>query len=219
MKTPLLALAVAGALAGAAHAQSNLAVYGALDAGQLKRIGATLAIGQRGAATQGFKAVEELGPGLKALIGLEIRYEPDSGTADSGAQPLFQGQGRAGNPFSIAGTYQDGSVAAMLGYERRGVDASPFRPMASLAGQERGHPLALNEHTTAWVVGANYTLASGTVLLGYGRKEPDRAAASRQLSIGYAYPLSKHSYLYADASDKKAAGTVRQFDIGVRASF
>jgi predicted porin len=44
----------------------------------------------------GFKGTEDLGNGLKALFQLEIRYEPDTGTVESGVRPLFQGQSRVG---------------------------------------------------------------------------------------------------------------------------
>lgn len=341
MKTSLRALAFSLAIIGAAQAQSNATIYGAVDAGLVKRTGAKMTIGKRDANTLGFKGAEELGPGLKAVFHLEIRYEPDTGTLESGVRPLFQGQSRVGlqggfgtlrigrgttaymesitafepfhglpspagfysdvavagyttqpldatgnsfnrisnavfynspelagfqlnttvatreanggapvvgrgtaaapqyranaeasaNPFSISGTYKSGAVAAMLGFERNGIEstlwsvAASVKPMpklklmASYADQDRGHTMAANENTTAWVVGANFALASGTVLVGYGRKEPDGAATTRQLSIGYEYPLSKRTFVYADASDKKASSTVRHVDIGIRASF
>lgn len=226
MKTAILALGLAGVFAGAVHAQAPLSGPGGLEAG---RGGAALAIGQRGANTLGFKAVGETGPGLKALIEREIRYEPETGAFDSSMLPLLHDQGDM--PLSISSAGNGGNAAAMLRLKRSDADALPWslaataRPMAALtlvagyADQERGRAAALNENTTAWVVGANYTLAAGTLLLGYGRRDPDGAAATRQLSIGYAYPLSKRTYLYADASGRKAAATVRQFDIGMRAAF
>ncbi|MES2319205.1 MAG: porin [Pseudomonadota bacterium] len=341
MKIPLLALGLAGALTGTAQAQSHVAIYGALDAGLIKRTGAKLAIGKRDANTLGFKGVEELGSGLKAVFQLEIRYEPDTGTLESGLRPLFQGQSRVGlqggfgtlrigrgttaymesitafepfhgtpspagfysdvavagyttqpldatgnsfnrisnavffnsveraglqfnatiatkeanggaalvgrgstalpqypansaasvNPFSISATYKGGKFAALLGYERNGIEstlwsvAASLKPlpalklMASYADQDRGHTTLANDATTAWVVGANYTVANGTLLVGYGRKEPEGVATTRQWSIGYEYPLSKRTYLYADASDKRAVAKVRHLDLGIRASF
>ena len=51
--------------------------------------------------------------------------------------------------------------------------------------------------TTAWVAGANYTLAP------YLRKAPEGLATIRQWSIAYAYPLSKASYGYARPADKQ----------------
>jgi predicted porin len=108
MKKSLMAMALFGAFAGVAHAQTAVQIYGNVDAGFIKRTGQTLNIGKRAANTLGFKGTEELGNGLKALFQLEIRYEPDTGTNELAApfntttgaaatfRPLFQGQSRVG---------------------------------------------------------------------------------------------------------------------------
>ena len=341
MKKSLLAVTLAGACASGAHAQSNVTVYGALDAGLIKRTGSSTTVGKRDANTLGFRGVEELGSGLKAVFHLEIRYEPDTGTLESGVRPLFQGQSRVGlqggfgtlrigrgttaymesvtafepfhgtpspagfytdvavagytvqpldpagnsfnrisnavfyntpeyrglqlnatvatresnggaaivgrgttllpqyranseasaNPFSISATYKSGAVGLLVGAERNGVESelwsvggslkplTALKLMAIYSHQNRGHTMAVNESTKAWVLGANYTIATGTLLVGYGRKVPEGVSATRQLSIGYEYPLSKRSYLYADASRKETSTDVNHVDIGMRASF
>jgi predicted porin len=100
MKKSLMAVALIGAFAGAAHAQTSVQIYGTLDAGIVKRSGQSLNIGKRSANTLGFKGTEDLGNGLKALFQLEVRYEPDTGVVESGPngqqRPLFQGQSRVG---------------------------------------------------------------------------------------------------------------------------
>ncbi|MEO7497886.1 MAG: porin [Massilia sp.] len=96
MKKSLLALALLGAFAGVAHAQSAVQIYGNVDAGLIKRSGSTLNIGKRANNTLGFKGTEDLGNGLKAIFQLEIRYEPDTGTLENTTRPLFQGQSRVG---------------------------------------------------------------------------------------------------------------------------
>ncbi len=96
MNKSLMALALLGAFAGAAQAQSSVTMYGNIDAGFIKRTGQTLNIGKRANNTLGFKGTEDLGSGLKALFQLEIRYEPDTGTIESITRPLFQGQSRVG---------------------------------------------------------------------------------------------------------------------------
>ena len=103
MKKSLMAVALVGAFAGAAHAQTAVQIYGTIDAGIQKQSNQTLSIGKRASNTLGFKGTEELGNGLKALFQLEIRYEPDTGTQESGRvgnttvqRPLFQGQSRVG---------------------------------------------------------------------------------------------------------------------------
>jgi len=95
MKKSLVALALLGVFAGA-QAQSSVTIYGTVDAGVTKKTGTTTAIGKRDNNKLGFKGVEDLGSGLKALFQLEIRYEPDTGTLESGTRPLFQGQSRVG---------------------------------------------------------------------------------------------------------------------------
>jgi predicted porin len=346
MKKSLLALALLGAFAGVAQAQSAVQVYGTLDAGLIKRTDQTLAIGKRANNTLGFKGTEELGSGLKALFQLEIRYEPDTGTLESNVRPLFQGQSRVGlqgdfgmvrlgrgltafqetsmafepfhgipspagfqtdltvagytsdplsvtgnsnnrfsnalfynspefngfqinttvatkeanqgpvviglgtplapqypanaeasaNPFSVSTTYKNGPVAAMLAYERNAIEtklwslagsflATPeLRLMASYTRQDQGHTRLINTKTKAWVLGANYTLGPGKILAGYGQKTPDGATKVKQFSLGYEYSMSKRTYLYVDASNKKgnatnASSSINHFDLGINHSF
>jgi len=96
MKKSLLAVALLGAFAGVAQAQTAVQIYGNIDAGMVKRTDQTLNIGKRAANTLGFKGTEDLGNGLKALFQIEIRYEPDTGTTENNGRPLFQGQSRVG---------------------------------------------------------------------------------------------------------------------------
>ncbi len=100
MKHSLMAVALLGAFAGVAQAQTAVQIYGTIDAGVIKRSGQSLNIGKRASNTLGFKGTEDLGNGLKALFQLEMRYEPDTGTNEIGGngsqRPLFQGQSRVG---------------------------------------------------------------------------------------------------------------------------
>jgi predicted porin len=344
MKQTLLAIALVGAF-GAAHAQSSVSVYGVVDAGLIKKTDSTLAIGKRDSNRLGFKGVEDLGEGLKALFQLEIRYEPDTGTNETGAnfaqRPLFQGQSRVGlqgafgtvrvgrgttamidsidafdpwngiptpagfktdlsvagytsdplspagnsanrfsngafynspviggfqvntsvgtkeanngpaiigtgtaaapqypanaeastTPFSISATYTGGAIGAMLAYERNAIETKmavagvslmvtpSLKLMASHARQDKAHTMLSNPKTKAWVLGANYTVGAGKVLIGYGQKSPDGVAKTKEASLGYEYSLSKRTYLYVDASSKKAPTEVKYYNIGMRHAF
>lgn len=104
MKKLVITLAVLGASAGAAQAQSNVTIYGALDSyvesgnnGQT-----TVNRVQSGGATPsriGFKGAEDLGGGLKAIFSLETGINVDDGSAAQGGL-LFGRQayvGLAGN--------------------------------------------------------------------------------------------------------------------------
>ncbi len=98
MKKSLVALALTGAF-GVASAQSSVTVYGTLDAGITRTTHVAndaTQIAKRDNNKLGFRGVEDLGNGLKALFQLEIRYEPDTGTFESNVRPLFQGQSRVG---------------------------------------------------------------------------------------------------------------------------
>jgi len=100
MKKSLVALALFGAFAGVAHAQSSVVIYGTVDAGVGKLTDNSAIVTKRDNNKLGFRGTEDLGNGLKALFQLEIRYESDTGTIEntSGAnsRPLFQGQSRVG---------------------------------------------------------------------------------------------------------------------------
>ena len=341
MKKSLMAVALFGAFAGAAHAQTAVQIYGTLDAGVQKQSGQTLSIGKRASNTLGFKGTEDLGNGLKALFHLEIRYEPDTGTLERTDRPLFQGQSRVGlqgdfgmvrigrgltpyqetvgafdpwhavpnqggfytdltvagynsqpldrsgtgnnrwanafwynspvvsgfqlnaaiatkenngapaivgrgtaaapqypvgaeasaNPFSVSATYNNGPAALMLGYERNAIETKvmtvgasfmvtpALKLMGTATRQDQEHTVAANPKTKAWVLGANYALGPGKILAGYGHKDPDFGATTKQMSLGYEYSLSKRTYLYIDASRKKAQNSVNYYDLGVNHSF
>ncbi|MBG6222194.1 MULTISPECIES: porin [unclassified Janthinobacterium] len=96
MKKSLVALALFGAFAATAQAQSSVQIYGTIDAGLGKLTGETTKVTKRDNNKLGFKGSEDLGNGLKAIFQLEIRYEADTGTLESNARPLFQGQSRVG---------------------------------------------------------------------------------------------------------------------------
>lgn len=345
MKKSLLALALLGAFAGVAQAQTAVQIYGTVDAGITKQSGSTLNIGKRANNTLGFKGTEDLGNGLKALFQLEIRYEPDTGTLESVTRPLFQGQSRVGlqgdfgmvrlgrgltafqesvtafepfhglptpagfqtdmqvagystaygsasgsdplgtpgnsgnrfsnaifynspefagfqinttiatkestgggltvqgikaagtpaqypsgseastTPYSISATYKNGPVAMMLANERNAVETRlwsiagsifpmpELKLMASYQRQNQDHTKLVNPTTKAWILGANYTMGPGKLLAGYGQKSPDGIAKTKQISLGYEYSLSKRTYLYADASQRK--GGVQTFNANI----
>ncbi|MEN3274248.1 MAG: hypothetical protein V7631_38 [Massilia sp.] len=340
MKKSLMAVALLGAFAGAAQAQTAVQIYGTVDAGVQKQTGQTLSIGKRAANTLGFKGTEDLGNGLKALFHLEIRYEPDTGTLERTNRPLFQGQSRVGlqgdfgmvrigrgltpfqetigafdpwhavpnqggfytdltvagynsqpldpdftgnnrwanafwynspvvsgfqlnaaiatkegnggfeigrgteaapqypvgaqataNPFSVTGTYNNGPAALMVGYERNAVETKvmavgasfmvtpDLKLMGTATRQDQENIAAVNPKTKAWVLGANYALGPGKILAGYGQKDPDGQVKTKQMSLGYEYSLSKRTYLYVDASRKKAQNSVNYYDLGVNHSF
>jgi predicted porin len=103
MKKSLLALAVLGAFAGAASAQSSVTIYGIVDAsvarfdnggadGSVNRLDS----GNNAASRIGFKGVEDLGNGLKAEFVLENGYDVSNGGQSSNAGAAFSRLAYAG---------------------------------------------------------------------------------------------------------------------------
>jgi len=98
MKKSLLALAVLGAFAGAASAQSSVTLYGTVDLSgkYVKNDGATkrLSLARDGinSSQLGFRGIEDLGGGLKAGFDLLASVGADSG--DIGAGQSGTGSGK-----------------------------------------------------------------------------------------------------------------------------
>ena len=81
MKKTLIALAVLGAAAGVAHAQSNVTIYGIVDTGFIKKSGHDVEMGENVNNRLGFRGVEDLGGGMKATFELERRFDLNNGEA------------------------------------------------------------------------------------------------------------------------------------------
>ncbi|KNZ34139.1 MAG: hypothetical protein AD742_01620 [Methylibium sp. NZG] len=93
MKKSLLALAVLGAFAGAASAQSSVTIYGVMDLAITKGNGGTSSnpggnglseayiMKQSAASRLGFRGTEDIGGGWSAQFQIEHRFTPDDGNA------------------------------------------------------------------------------------------------------------------------------------------
>jgi predicted porin len=98
MKKSLLALAVLGAFAGTAFAQTSITIYGSFDGG-LRHLNNTnaagdnrLTMGSNGTFNSnriGFKGVEDLGGGTNAHFVLESGFNTGTGTLDNATNALF----------------------------------------------------------------------------------------------------------------------------------
>ncbi|MRW90980.1 porin [Duganella sp. FT80W] len=133
MKKSLVALALMGAFSGA-YAQSSVTIYGTLDAGISRRTDTDVtAVGKRDNNKLGFRGVEDLGNGLKALFQLEIRYEPDTGAIESTVRPLFQGQSRVGLQGDF-GTVRLGR--GLTAWQETSTAFEPWSGMPAVAGYQ-----------------------------------------------------------------------------------
>jgi predicted porin len=99
MKKSLLALAVLGAFAGAAQAQSAVTIYGSFDGGVRYRTNVNAAgdnlttMGSTGTYNSnriGFKGVEDLGGGLNAHFTLETGFNTGTGALNNANNQLFE---------------------------------------------------------------------------------------------------------------------------------
>ena len=127
MKKSLIALAVLGALSGAASAQSSVTMYGIVDIGlqwneQGVNKGTTAAPnwsqesvwgingGFQSGSRLGVRGAEALGGNWSAVFALEMGYNPDTGTSGQNGQ-LFGRQAYAGVRHSAFGTVALGRIA------------------------------------------------------------------------------------------------------------
>lgn len=116
MQKKLIALAIAAVTSSAAFAQSNVTIYGTVDMGWLRvggnNGGVTGTIPQNALQSNaaqssiGFKGVEDLGNGLKAIFDLQYRLTPDTGAAMTMAGHQYVGL--TGGFGTVVAGYLDG---------------------------------------------------------------------------------------------------------------
>jgi predicted porin len=103
MQKKIIALAIAGLASTAAFAQTNVTIYGIVDVGVAQvrgngdLTGTKVISGGLSTSRIGFKGVEDLGNGLKALFTLEYRLNPDENQTIGGnanASPSAAGPAR-----------------------------------------------------------------------------------------------------------------------------
>ena len=120
MKKKIIALAITAAVSGAAFAQSNVTIYGNIDMGMLYRDGSSggVANGKSQFDLQsnssesyiGFKGVEDLGNGLKALFDLQYVITPDMNTGLGSSYTAGAGLGKGHQYVGLTGGF--GTVVA-----------------------------------------------------------------------------------------------------------
>lgn len=96
MKKSLLALAVLGAFAAHASAQSSVTIYGIVDVNVGKDMGSdNKRMGQGAQSRLGFRGTEDLGGGLSAFFQFEHRFKPADGALVNPAK-FWQGSSYVG---------------------------------------------------------------------------------------------------------------------------
>ncbi|MGE5622461.1 MAG: porin [Bacillota bacterium] len=207
MKKSLLALAVLGAFAGAANAQTNVTVYGLVDAGIARETGAAvgsswkLNTGAQSGNRLGFKGTEDLGGGLKANFQLENGFTLDDGIQRQGGR-LFGRQafvglsgdfgavnlGRQYNPLFIALDTVDPFDTGLSGAAN------------NLMAPGTNQDVRINNAIT--YTSPNVSGFSATALYGFGEVPGDTAKSrTYALSANYANGPLAAVFAYSNTND------------------
>jgi predicted porin len=168
MQKKFIALAVAALASGAVLAQSNVTIYGTVDVGFAHRgdnitskTSSQNAIngGQSATSLVGFKGVEDLGNGIKALFVLEAGFNADDGAHSGSGGQLFSEQAFLGLTGNF-GTAIAGRLVAPRHAFLSSID--PFG--AGTVGQYRNVYNDIGFHGGA-INAVNQTFASGVAPL------------------------------------------------------
>lgn len=197
MKKSLLALAVLGAFAGVASAQSNVTVYGVVDAGLSwsNTAGPTsnqdlwrLQSGQQSGSRIGFRGTEDLGGGLQGVFTLENGFAVDDGSFGFGGR-FFGRQawvGLQGGFGSVKLGRQYSSIYnALQAVDPFGINQTGDAQRAYGLGLGKADPISRSDNTITY---ATPNLAGFSAQAGYGfGEQADDFASRRNYFAGVAY--------------------------------
>src|SRR5471032_275056 len=216
MKKSLITIAVLGAMSSAALAQSNVTIYGLLDAGVVSERGGAagsvtkLTGGVASASRLGFKGNEDLGGGLSALFVLEEGVLIDTGAQDSTGQ-AFNRQSYVGLSSKTAGTITLGRQYTML-YNAIQQVGDPFG--AGYAGTAKNlFPVAgaeIRANNAVVYSTPNINGFSGDAMYSLGEQNGNNTAG-RQFGLGLNYangPLNTRLIYNNKNSDTSANNNV-----------
>lgn len=224
MKKSLIAIAVLAATSSAAFAQSNVTIYGIVDAGiTAERGGAQGNVtkatsGAASASRIGFKGTEDLGGGLSAIFKLETGVKVDEGKLDNDNSALFNREAYVGLSSKTAGTLTLGRQYTPY-YETLRDVGDPFA-MGYAGTAKNLFPVAsfMTRNSNAVVYKTpNLAGFTGSVSYSLGEQNGD-ASASRQVggSLGYGNgPLNIAVAYNMKNSDTSAVGTIPATSVGV----
>lgn len=196
MKKLHVALALAGALAGTAHAQSAVEIYGVADMGFVREsgdVGASDAVGNKltsgvqSGSRIGFKGTEDLGGGMKALFVFETGVAMDRGHLNQGGL-AFGRQAFAGIQ-SDAGTITLGRQYTPYFLTLSGI-ADPFAAGLAGAAQNLMPSTGIRMDNTIKYASPVFNNISGEIA--YGFSEPAAGALPatvRQISANVSYKM------------------------------
>lgn len=219
MKKIILTLAVLGSFPAIASAQTNITVYGVLDAGITHESGTAgsvtkLATGVQSGNRIGFKGSEDLGGGVKANFQIENGFNGDTGTIRQGGA-LFGRQAYVG----LSGNF--GAVNAGRQYNPLFITLDSIDPFGTGLTGSAGNLMASGANGD---VRTNNSFTYSTPEMGgftfngmYGLGEvADDKSKSRYyaLSAGYANGPLAIALAYDNANDATNSNTTKLMIVG-----
>ena len=189
VKKITIAALIIGAFATSAQAQSNVTIYGIVDAGVVHESGGKngnvtrIGSGIASASRFGFRGNEDLGNGLSAVFTLEGAVKVDTGVGGSG---IFDRQAFVGLKDATMGTLTLGRQYTPY-YLALSQVADPFG--AGYSGSAKNlFPSTNTTRTSNTVVYASPSFSgfSGSLAYSLGEQAGDQAAG-RQIGAGLAY--------------------------------
>lgn len=218
MKKSLLALAVLGAFAGAASAQTNVTIYGVADVGiqrtdtNVSSATWSLDSGIQSGSRLGFKGTEDLGGGLSAIFTLENGYNIDTGTLGQGNR-LFGRQAFVG--------LQGGFGAVKFGrqYTPMFLALDSIDPFGTGLAGDTASGRTFQSNGVRMDNTINYSLSaagiSGQLAYGLGEVAGDNSA-NRQIGLGLGYTNGPINVQFAhhDANNATNTGDLKDTLLG-----
>ena len=202
MKKSLLALAVLGAFAGAAQAQSSVTIYGIVDTGVTYTSKAQTPAGGTNTGSKfamnsgviqgsriGFKGVEDLGGGLSAVFNLETGFNNDNGALNGQDSTTSNNLFRRKSVVGLAGGF--GSV--LVGRQTDWADTiSAYTAVADFGGviQNSGSNLnrlqGVRTNNSISYTTTNLGGFTGNLMYGFG-ETAGKTSAGQSFGLGGKY--------------------------------
>ena len=201
LQKKIVALAALALVSGAAMAQSNVTIYGAIDLGLLVQnnegpgVASTqLYNGGISPSIWGFRGSEDLGGGLKANFNLESHYSADTG---AGTASLFRRQSNVGFSSATMGTLTLGNqygpaVLAFAATDPRGLREN-FSGLYSWAYNSGALTTGNNGNNDVGVFLQNaisYSNTLGPVGISAGYSVSENKGSVVSLGVTYSGPVS-----------------------------
>ncbi|CAB3757167.1 porin [Paraburkholderia solisilvae] len=209
-------LALLGLCTGAAHAQSSVTMYGSLDGGLRNVVngtpagGAALTMASNGVYDQnrwGFRGVEDLGGGLKAVFNLEAGFVLSQGTLDNTNNTLFQRRSTVGleGPF---GRVDLGRMFAMQHYLIKDFEPFDFKflSITEASGVTNGNSSGRDPNAINYTGAFGPTVFRAEYALGGVAGSVDDGS-TRAVGFNYRTHTVKFGFGYTHKSKQIVAGT------------